>query len=141
MEEYLVKRNLLAKKICKDVNDLFTVLSKTLLKQDTKQFHELRFRWKYIDDGYGGFINIYDTSKSRWRNKHSLLVYNIEREDSFYHLLQNGDQRIFEAITEMNAFLLPKLTSYDKSIEAMEYNFASCNLITQDIIKAYRDIK
>jgi hypothetical protein len=141
VEEFLKKRNELAKKIHHDVNALFDILAKVLLKQDTKQFHELKYRWKYISDGYGGFISIYDTSKSKWRSKHSLLVYDIKREDSFWHLLQSGDQRIFEAITEMNSFLLPKITTYDKRLDIMEQHFKSCNVLTQDIIKAYKELE
>jgi hypothetical protein len=133
-DESLKKKRILAQQLKNDIIKIIKIIDELHYKYKKPN----RFKWKTVYTGYGYRTMIVDM-KNKWSKKY-IVVYNIEESSDYFHLIENNDERIFQAIQEINLFIEEKLDTLKRNLNDFNSVYKDHALIIQDNIKAYKEL-
>lgn len=139
MNKIINTRNTLIKKLKQDVCSIYDLLKE--LGQD--EFNKSsKFKWKYIDNGYGGRGSIFDSSKKRFRERNKyILIYNIEHIEDYNKFFELKDDRIFEAINEANIWIESRLVFVKNQINIFNSFYKENSDKIAENVKIYKELE
>jgi hypothetical protein len=135
MNEILSQRKILASKLKKDIGLIYD----TLRQIDIDKFNlNAKFKWKIAFTGYTDRVCIF--IRTSFVNR-SILVYDIEDDSCFIRLVENQDNRIFEAMKEANQWISGETELIKNKIDQFKEKYWESGKEIQATIMAYNSLK